>query len=131
MSTENDVRRLTKKEMLQALAEVALIAEIECFEDYELDDILSELQCDEIPEYKLEEIYGETENYKVLCEDNRGGKGDGADMFYTFLIQNKIDGAYGYLEFSGRYSSWDSSYYDECYVVQPEEVMVTQYKRIK
>lgn len=130
MSTGNDVRRLTKAEMLQALAEVALIEELEGFEDYELDDITSELDS-EIPAYKLEEIYGETENYKVLCEDNRGGEGDGADMFYTFLIKNKTDGTYGYLEFSGRYSSWDSSYYYDCYVVEPVEVLVTQYKRVK
>lgn len=127
----SDVRRLTKAEMLQALAEVALASEVEGFEDYELEEILNELQCDEIPEYKLEEIYGETENYKVTCEDNRGGEGDGAYMFYTFLVQNKTDGAYGYLEFSGRYSSWDSSYYDECYIVEPVQVMVTQYKRVK
>lgn len=127
----SDVRRLTKAEMIQALAEVALASEVEGFEDYELEDILEELQCNEIAEYKLEEIYGETENYKVICEDNRGGEGDGADMFYTFLVQNKTDGAYGYLEFSGRYSSWDSSYYDECYIVEPVQVMVTQYKRIK
>lgn len=130
MSTVNDVRRLTKAEMLQALAEVALIEELEGFEDYELDDITSELDS-EIPAYKLEEIYGETENYKVLCEDNRGGEGDGADMFYTFLIKNKTDDTYGYLEFSGRYSSWDSSYYYDCYVVEPVEVLVTQYKRVK
>lgn len=121
--------RLTKAEMIQALAEVALASEVEGFEDYELEDILSELQ-NEIPAYSLEEIYGETENYKVICEDNRGGEGDGADMFYTFFIKNKITGSTGYLEFSGRYSSWDSSYYDECYVVEPVEVMVTQYKRI-
>lgn len=130
MSAANDVRRLTKAEMIQALAEVALIAEIEGFEDYELDGIISELDS-EISAYKLEEISGETENYKVICEDNRGGEGDGADMFYTFLVQNKTDGAYGYLEFSGRYSSWDSSYYDECYIVEPVQVMVTQYKRVK
>jgi hypothetical protein len=127
----SDVRRLTKAEMIQALAEVALTSEVEGFEDYELEDILSELQCNEISEYKLEEIYGETENYEVKCEDNRGGEGDGADMFYTFFIKNKITGIIGYLEFSGRYSSWDSSYYDECYEVQPVEVMVTQYKRVK
>lgn len=130
MSTENDVIRLTKTEMIQALAEVALIAEIEGFEDYELDEIIYELDS-EIPAYKLEEISGETETYKVKCENIRGAEGDGADMFYTYLIQNKIDGAYGYLEFSGRYSSWDSSYYYDCYVVEPVEVLVTQYKRVK
>lgn len=131
MSTVNDVRRLTKVEMLHALAEVALVSDVEGFEDYELDDILEELQCDEIPEYKLEEISGENETYNVKCENRRGAEGDGADMFYTFLIQNKTDGAYGYLEYSGRYSSWDSSYYDDCYVVEPVEVLVTQYKRVK
>lgn len=130
MSAANDVRRLTKAEMIQALAEVALIAEIEGFEDYELDGIISELDS-EISAYQLEEISGETETYKVQCESNRGGEGDGADMFYTFLIQNKTDGAYGYFEYSGRYSSWDSSYYYDCYVVEPVQVMVTQYKRVK
>ena len=126
----SDVRRLTKAEMLQALAEVALIAELEGFEDYELDDITSELDS-EILSYKLEEIHGKTETYKVKCESRRGAEGDGADMFYTFLVQNNTDGAYGYLEFSGRYSSWGSSYYYDCYVVEPVQVMVTQYKRVK
>ena len=52
-------------------------------------------------------------------------------MFLTFKITNKETGNIGYLEYNGRYSSWDSSYYDECYVVQPKEVTVIQYNRVK
>ena len=52
-------------------------------------------------------------------------------MFLTFYIKSLTEEAEGYLEFYGRYSSWDSSYYYDSYAVKPKEVTVTIYKRVK
>ena len=126
-----NMRDLSKKEMIEALAEVMLTCEIDDHEDMELKDAISELDSDEIPDYVLREIEGKTENYEVKQESSRGSEGDGAEMFLTFYIKSLKEDAEGYLEFYGRYSSWDSSYFYDSYVVKPEEVMVIQYKRVK
>lgn len=123
------MRDLSKKEMIDALAEVLLTCEID--EELTFKDAVSELESDEISEYMLSEISGKTENFEVNVAESRGSEGDGAEMFLTFYVKSLTEEAEGYLEFYGRYSSWDSSYYYDSYVVKPEEVMVTVYKRVK
>lgn len=125
------MRDLSKKEMIDALAEVMLTCEIDDHEDMELKEAISELDSDEIPEYVLREIEGKTDNFEVTVVSDRGSEGDGAEMFLTFCIKSLKEEAKGFLEFYGRYSSWDSSYYYDSYVVKPEEVTVIQYKRVK
>lgn len=119
------MRRLNKEEMLDALAEVALSQEFDDYEDYSKEDMVTELD-GEVTSWFVEEISGSTENFRITSEE-RGGEGDGADMFIVFKIVSLKEEAEGYLEFSGRYSSWDSSEYYECYPVEPRQVTVTEY----
>lgn len=123
---------LTVEEMLEALAEVIVAHGVEDCDELTVEEALDLLMSDDVPDYHLESIRcGETEAYIVECVSTRGSEGDGADMFCTFKITDKEYENTGYIEFSGRYSSWDSSYYDERYVVEPEEITVIQYNRIK
>ena len=133
---------LSKQEMLEALAEAMILNAdggcseyMECagYDDDEIptiDDLICEL--DGEPSYALEycSFSKDSENYIVQKENSRGAEGDGADMFTTFKITRKSDNAVGHLEFCGRYSSWDSSEFYECYAVTPVEVTVVQYKRV-
>lgn len=123
------MRKLTVDEMINALAEVALTCELEDKEDYSLEDMIAELSSYEIYSWGLEEIKGETDNFLVEKVSDRGAEGDGAGMWCTFLVKSKTEEAEGYLEYFGRYSSWDSSNYYEYYSVTPEEVTVIKYKR--
>lgn len=125
------MRDLSKKEMIDAIAEVMLTCEIDDIEEYTFEDAVGELESDEIRCYTIEEISGKTDNFQVNVAESRGSEGDGAEMFLTFYVKSLTEEAEGYLEFYGRYSSWDSSYYYDSYAVKPEEVTVTVYKRVK
>ena len=125
------MRDLNRKEMINALAEVMLTCEIDDVEELTFEEAVSILESDEIPEYTLSEISGKTENFEVTVASDRGSEGDGAEMFLTFCIKSLKEEAKGFLEFYGRYSSWDSSYYYDSYVVKPEEVKVIQYTKVK
>lgn len=78
-----------------------------------------------------DEIWGECDDYAVKVESVRGSEGDGADMFLTISIADKNTADKWYIEFRGRYSSWDSSSYYKSYVVEPYQEMVTFYREIK
>ena len=124
---------LTEEEMLSAMIEVATFNEY--IPDEDDDEATFEyVFMPEVELYKLDAYFTEpteSEKYIVQQVSDRGSEGDGAEMFLTFKITDKETNTVGYLEYSGRYSSWDSSSYDDFYFVQPEQVMVTQYKRIK
>ena len=121
------------KEAAKILAEIADKNGIQDDYDYNVEELTrkilssSDLYSD-ITSYFTGEL-DDTVQVVVTSESSRGSEGDGADMYRTFKIKTEQEEVY--VEFSGRYSSWDSSYYDEFYFVQPEEVIVTQYKRIK
>lgn len=124
---------LTEEEMVQAMVEVAIANDYTADEDDE-EMTFEELFTPDCYSGTLDEYFTEpTESNKYIAEkvSQRGSEGDGAEMFLTFKITNKETGKIGYLEYSGRYSSWDSSYYDESYMVEPEEVTVIQYNRVK
>ena len=120
------------KEAAQILAEIADKNGVQDDYDYNVEELTriildcSDLYSD-ITSYFTGELDG-TVHVVVTSESSRGSEGDGAEMFRTFKIKTEQEECY--VEFSGRYSSWDSSSYDDFYFVQPEEVMVTQYKRI-
>ena len=78
-----------------------------------------------------DEIGGESDNFAVEVEDIRGSEGDGAEMFMTLKIIDKETSEETYIEFSGRYSSWDSSSYYNSYIVEPYQEMVTFYRPVK
>lgn len=107
----------TKDELLQIIASVS---------EYSYSQ-LKELRC-YLDEY---EITGENNLFTVEVEDVRGSEGDGADMFLTLKITDKETGEEQYIEFEGRYSSWDSSNYYNSYLVEPYQEMVTFYRPIK
>lgn len=124
---------LTEEEMIAAMIEVATVNEYtpdEDDEDATFEDVFTP-DCSAWPLEGYFTITTESDKYIAEQVSQRGSEGDGAEMFLTFKITNKETGKIGYLEYSGRYSSWDSSYYDEYYVVQPKEVTVIQYNRVK
>lgn len=123
---------LTEEQMISAMIEVATFNEYIPDEDDDeatFEDVFTTECADCIEEYFTEPT--ESEKYIVQQVSDRGSEGDGAEMFLTFKITDKESNTVGYLEYSGRYSSWDSSSYDDSYVVLPEEVTVIQYNRIK
>lgn len=124
---------LTEEEMIAAMIEVATVNNYVADEDDE-DTTFEDVFTSDCSAWLLEGYFTRTtESNKYIVEQvsQRGSEGDGAEMFLTFKITNKETGKIGYLEYSGRYSSWDSSYYDERYMVEPEEVTVIQYNRVK
>jgi hypothetical protein len=128
-----EYKGLTEEQMMAAMVEVATVNGYTPDEDDD-EATFEDVFTPECSNWLLEEYFTlTTESEKYIVEQvlKRGAEGDGAEMYLTFKITNKETGNIGYLEYSGRYSSWDSSYYDECYVVEPEEVTVIQYNRIK
>ena len=125
--------RLQYEEMMEAMVEVAKanmeIDEIEEDDEYnEIKDIFTPDCSTEIQDFYTEPT--ESEKYIIQQVSDRGAEGDGADMFLTFEIQDKVSGKIGFLEYSGRYSSWGSSEYYESYAVEPKEVMDIEYQRL-
>ena len=115
---------MKKEEMIEALYSVA--KENGYFDGNSQDDDIFYPDCGaEIDEYFLEPE--ESEKYIAEQVDQRGSEGDGAEMFLVFKITNKETSEIGYIEYSGRYSSWSDSEYYKCYAVQPKEVMVIEY----
>ena len=124
---------LTEEQMISAMIEVATFNEYIPDEDDD-EATFEDVFTPECSAWRLEEYFTEpteSEKYIVQQVSEIGGEGDGAEMFLTFEITDKETNTVGYLEYSGRYSSWDSSSYDDSYVVLPEEVTVIQYNRIK
>ena len=121
------------KEAAQILAEIADKNGIQDDYDYNQEELTRKILdgsnlYSNITEYFDGELDG-TVHVVVTSESSRGAEDDGAEIYRTFKIKTETEECY--VEFSGRYSSWDSSSYDDFYFVQPVQVMVTQYKRIK
>ena len=83
-------------------------------------DVGSELQYCNLKKFK---------NYKAKVVDSGGAEGDGAEMFCVFKVTRLSDNAENFIEFFGRYSSWDSSYYDDYSLVEPEEYVAIKWNR--
>ena len=118
------------KEMIEALIEVAKVNGYFEGRDEDIGDDIFYPDCGtEIDEYFLDPE--ESEKYIAEQVDQIGSEGDGAEMFLTFKITDKETNTVGYLEYSGRYSSWSDSEYYKCYAVQPKEVMVIEYVKVQ
>ena len=50
-------------------------------------------------------------------------------MFLTIKVTDKETNEEQYIEFAGRYSSWDSSIYSGSYLVEPYQELVTFYRK--
>lgn len=123
---------LTEEQMISAMIEVATFNEYTPDEDDDeatFEDVFMTECADCIEEYFTEPT--ESEKYIVEQVSDRGSEEDGAEMFLTFKITDKETDAVGYLEYCGRYSSWDSSYYENSYIVQPREVTIIEYVQLQ
>jgi hypothetical protein len=58
-----------------------------------------------------------------------GGEGQGEDYWSVYSFTK--NGEAVYVKFDGSYASYDGSEYNEWFFVEPKEVMVTQFHRIK
>lgn len=63
----------------------------------------------------------------VEREADWGGEGDGAETGRVVRVTDE-DGDARYFEQTGRYSSWDSTYYGDWYEVEPFEKTVVRYR---
>ena len=126
--------KLNKEEMLMVLAEIAVNVEAElnyCTNTVDTNFRLLSL-CEDISSYEVNKLYGRTSDYiSDVIENTYEQAADNDEIQIIFRITRISDNELGYIRFSGRYSSWDSSSYDDFYFVQLEEVMITQYTRIK
>lgn len=62
--------------------------------------------------------------------ENRGGEGDGAQMWQT-IRTTEPNGTVRYFERTGRFSSWGADEgWSELYEVEPYETIVTRYKKL-
>ena len=116
----------TKEELLQIIAECSLNG---C-EQYSYSELTSDnlyLSGDSFS--TNEEEFIESDGFKVEVESVRGSEGDGADMFLTIKVTDKETNEEQYIEFAGRYSSWDSSIYSGSYLVEPYQELVTFYRK--
>lgn len=77
----------------------------------------------------LDDVYLETENYKLECLENERTSSEELQMI--FKITDLKEDKEGFLKFTGYYSSWDSAYLDTCAVVQLEQQIINVFKEIK
>lgn len=134
--------KLSKQEIIEGLAEVIIANQDEAGEflsstsrldNINVEDLMKYLNSDNITHslnYTFDSICV-SENYEAVLEQTSGGEGDGAGIYCVFRVKRLSDNVQGYIEFEGRYSSWDSSYYSRSYCVEPEEVTIIQYNMIK
>ena len=131
--TNTEYAGLTKEQMISAMIEVATFNEYIPDEDDD-EATFEDAFTTDVESYKLEGYFTkptESEKYIVEQVSERGAEGDGADMFLTIKVTDKETNTVGYLEYCGRYSSWDNSYYENSYVVQPREVTIIEYIEVK
>ena len=126
---------MDKNEVIRGLAEAIWLNADKCditgvYDLESQEDVEYALRSDEICtslDYSYFEKFGDYVAEKV---DSGGAEGDGAETWVVFKVKRLSDNTEAYIKFNGRYSSWDSSYYNDSYLVQPEEVMVIKWKAI-
>jgi hypothetical protein len=77
------------------------------------------------------EVFGKARELglEVHYVDSFGGEGEGEDYWSVYSFTK--NGETVYVKFDGSYASYVGSEYDEWFFVEPEQVMVTQFHRIK
>ena len=126
---------MDKNEVIRGLAEAIwlnadkceIIGAYDLESQEEVEDILRSTEISTSLDYSYFEKFSDYTAQKV---DSGGGEGDGAETWVVFKVKRLSDGTEAYIKFNGRYSSWDSSYYNDSYLVNPEEVMVIKWKAI-
>lgn len=124
------IKQITKEEMLVALAEIATEKEIEInWNTNSKEDNFKLLSiCDGLS-YNIQYIKGKTSEFIVdVLEDNYDSAQDDEEITLIFAFTRKSDNQIGYLQFKGRYSSWDSSSYYCCDIVYPRKVEMIVYE---
>lgn len=121
---------MTKEIMIKTLAEIAFKKNV--FNDWgsieTVEDIIKHLTLSEEIDTEIEYAFGETDDYEVsLVENTYDCAEDNERIHLIFKFSNKLNNDEGYLKFSGRYSSWDASYFNDVQVVYPVEVKRVQY----
>lgn len=121
----------TKEELLQIISDCSQNSSNE-YDILSYSKLISrDLYLDEESFCTEDEDFLENDEYRVEVESMRGAEGDGAEMFLTVKITDKSDKEEYFIEFFGRYSSWDSASYHRSYIVEPYQEMVTFYREIK
>lgn len=121
---------MTKEIMIKTLAEIAFKKDIfKYWGSIEtVEDVIKHLSLSEEIDTEIEYAIGETDYYDVsLVENTCDSAEDNERIHLIFKFENKLSDDIGYLKFSGRYSSWDSSYFNDVQVVYPVEVKKVQY----
>lgn len=85
--------------------------------------ILSNRQCDAQYGFLCSD-----KDYDVLLVDFKEPDGDGSSIKRVYKITDKSNGEFGYIEYKGTYSSWDSTEYDSSSAVFPKEKLVLVYE---
>ena len=80
--------------------------------------------------YDLNKLYWRTSDYiSDVIEKKLGYMAvDNDEIQIIFRITRISDNELGYIRFSGRYNSWDSSDYYSCEVVYPRKIETTVYE---
>lgn len=121
---------MTKEIMIKTLAEIAFKKDIfKYWGSIEtVEDVIKHLSLSEEIDTEIEYAIGETDYYNVsLVENSCDSAEDNERIHLIFKFENKLSNDVGYLKFSGRYSSWDASYFNDVQVVYPVEVKRIQY----
>lgn len=63
--------------------------------------------------------------------DNYGGEGQGDDYWSVYKFNNESTGEFCHVQFDGSYYSYNGSDYDSWFFVEPKQVTVTQYVKVK
>lgn len=121
---------LTKVKMLTILANLAKIKKLEIdytgndYSEIEYFQILS--ACDEIGT-DIDVLTGTFAGIKIEIVQNTLRNAEDNDIISLIFKFKEPEGSEGYLEFKGRYSSWDSSSYYTVNQVYPRKIEKTIY----
>ena len=119
-----------KEEMLTVLAKIAEKNRVELSynDGYGFIANLKALMlCDDLSG-EITNLSGNIEGYSSTVEYDTPNIQDNYITQFVYKIKRDKDHDVGYIRFSGRYSSWDSTYYNLCEVVYPRQITKTIYE---
>ena len=119
-----------KEEMLTVLAKIAEQKRVELSYDDGygfIANLKALMLCDDLTT-EVGDLCGKIPGYEAKLEYYSTNVVDNDLMDYVYKILREEDNEVGYIRFSGRYSSWDSSYFNLCEVVYPKQITKTIYE---
>ena len=119
-----------KEEMLTVLAKIAEQKRVELSYDDGygfIANLKALMLCDDLTD-EVGDLAGKIPGYESKLEYYSMDVADNDLMQYVYKILREQDNDVGYIRFSGRYSSWDSSYFNLCEVVYPKQITKTIYE---